>query len=87
VVNQWAAFHFCQIGIANGPELESLLMETEVEPGMTFGQAMRLMSSVLLGKVDTVGGVTRFRDVNDTTDRVEATLSGVDRASVTYDGG
>ncbi len=58
-----------------------------VETGMTFRQAMRLISSVLLGKVSGAATATNtFRDVNDSTDRVISTVTADgDRTAVTLD--
>lgn len=46
-----------------------------VETGHTLRQTLRLMASVLVGKVSGAGtGTEVFRDVNDTKDRVTATV-------------
>jgi hypothetical protein len=59
-----------------------------IESGYTAEEILRLISSVLLGKVSGAGtGTETFRDINDTVDRVivEATTEG-NRTSVTLDG-
>lgn len=58
-----------------------------VETGLTVRQALRLISSVLLGKASGLGTATAvFRDVNDTKDRVTATVDADgNRAAVTRD--
>ncbi len=58
-----------------------------VETGMTLRQAMRLISSVLLGKVSGAATATNtFRDVNDSTDRVVSTVDADgNRSAVTLD--
>lgn len=57
-----------------------------VETGMTLRQAMRIALSVLAGKNTVSGGSVVFRDVNDTKNRVSATVDGDDqRTAVTLD--
>ncbi len=58
-----------------------------VETGMTFRQAMRLISSVLLGKIANSATTTNtFRDINDSKDRVVSTVdSDGNRSAVTLD--
>ncbi len=58
-----------------------------VETGLTFRQAMRLISSVLLGKVTGAATATNtFRDTNDTKDRVVSTVdTDGNRSAVTLD--
>lgn len=58
-----------------------------VETGFTFRQAMRLVLSVLAGKVSGGGTATEvFRDVNDSKDRIVATVDASgNRTSVTRD--
>jgi hypothetical protein len=47
----------------------------EMETGKTYEAAMRLMSAILLGKVSGAGtGAEVFRDINDSKDRVAATV-------------
>lgn len=60
---------------------------TVLETGYTALQSMRLIMSVLLAKVSGGGTVTNtFRDVNDTKNRVTATVDSLgDRTSVTLD--
>jgi hypothetical protein len=55
-----------------------------VETGWTLRRVLRLMSSVLLGKASNDG--TTFRDLNDTKDRVAATVdSDGNRTAITTD--
>jgi hypothetical protein len=56
-----------------------------LESGYTAEDLMRLMSAAMLGKVSGASGTSvAFRDVNDTTDRITATVdSSGDRISVT----
>ncbi len=58
-----------------------------IEAGYTAEELMRLMAAVLLGKASGGGTATRtFRDVNDTIDRVDATVEADgDRTAVTLD--
>lgn len=68
-------------GVA-GPTAESIAAATVsaltsriVENNMTNDDLMRLMASILLGKVTGAGtGTERFRDIADTKDRVVATV-------------
>jgi len=52
---------------------------TEIEPTYTAAEIMRLMASVLAGKSSVAGGTVRFRDLNDTKDRVVAEVSSSQR--------
>lgn len=59
----------------------------DLETGYSATELMRLVAAVLLGEASGGGTSTRtFRDVNDTTDRVVATVeSDGDRTAVTLD--
>lgn len=59
-----------------------------IETGYTLAESVRLMSSVLAGKVSGAGtGTEVFRDVNDTKDRVTSTVdSAGNRTTVVLDG-
>jgi hypothetical protein len=51
------------------------VLDSAVEAGTSVVQSMRLVNAVLLGKVSGAGtGTETFRDVNDTKDRVVATV-------------
>jgi hypothetical protein len=59
-----------------------------VEDGLSFQSALRVLVSVLAGKSVVIDGepvVMKFRDVNDTTDRVTAEVEGSNRVEVTLD--
>lgn len=56
-----------------------------VETGMTPRQTLRLASSVLLGKSSGHPGSPVYRDVNDTKNRVVATVASGNRSVVTLD--
>lgn len=58
-----------------------------IETGRTLRQTMRLIASVLLGKVSGAGtGTEVFRDIGDTKDRVTATVdSSGNRTAITLD--
>jgi hypothetical protein len=57
-----------------------------VETNYTLRQAMRLLLAVCAGKVSGAGGATiTFRDVNDTKNRVVASVSAGNRTAVTTD--
>jgi hypothetical protein len=63
------------LGVFDGPN-------SDVETGFTFRQVMRIISSVLAGQ-STNGGTT-FRDLNNTTNRVTATVDTQgDRTAIT----
>lgn len=62
----------------------------EVEPGISQQAAMRVLLSVAVGKttITPLGADVAevvFRDVNDTTDRISALVSGSERTDVTLD--
>ena len=60
-----------------------------IESGFTAEEIMRLLASVAVGKtdIDTSGidPVVTFRDLDDTKDRVTATMLGSERATVVLD--
>jgi hypothetical protein len=71
-------------------DVTGAVLEAQVEDGMSLKHAIRLLLSVAAGKTDIVdlgGGAAtvKFRDVNDTTDRVTATMAGSERTTVVVD--
>lgn len=61
---------------------------SQLEGAITAVQLMRLFAAILAGKttvVDLGGGnaTVTFRDINDTVDRVEADMTGCERADIT----
>ena len=71
-------------------DIEGAVLEGRVEGSITLKQAIRLMLSILAGKtaITDLGdgnAVVRFRDVNDTKDRVAADMDGSQRTHVTLD--
>jgi hypothetical protein len=66
--------------------IAAAVMASAVESGMTVTEALRLMSAALAGKVTVDGTAVTFRDVNDTTDRITATVTSEgDRTAVILD--
>lgn len=64
----------------------TLDLSNGVETGFTLRQALRLIAAVLLGKVSSATSTPKFRDVNDTKDRVTSTVDVEgNRVSVTLD--
>jgi hypothetical protein len=63
---------------------------TVIESGMTAEEILRVVLAYVAGKttVDETGAdpVVAFRDVDDTKDRISATMDGSTRSSVTLDG-
>lgn len=64
--------------------------EQEIESGHTAQQILRIMSSVMAGKttiVDNGNGTAtvKFRDLNDTVDRVSSEMQGSERINVDLD--
>lgn len=53
-----------------------------MENGLTYGDVMRLMAAVLMGKTTIVDNVVVFKGVDTATDRVTATMTGSQRTSV-----
>jgi hypothetical protein len=64
-------------------------MAAIVESGMTVQQALRFYNAVLMGKVSGAGtGTEVFRDINDTKDRVTATVDASgNRTAIVLDAG
>jgi hypothetical protein len=60
------------------------------EAGFSYGDVVRILAAVAAGKTDIVdlgGGAATvtFRDLNDTKDRVEASMTGSERTALTID--
>lgn len=71
-------------------DVAGAVLEAKIDGVYTLKDIMRLMSAVLLGKTiitDLGGGnaVVKFRDINDTKDRVSAQMSSSERVVVTTD--
>lgn len=61
-------------------------MNEVVESNFTLASTLRLLSSMLHGKVSGAGtGTEVFRDLNDTKDRVTVTVAANNRTAVTRD--
>lgn len=78
----------------SGPTAESIAAATVaamtsrlIDNGLTNDDMMRLMASILLGKVSgTDTSTIKFRDLADTTDRITATVDASgNRTAITYD--
>ena len=65
-----------------------LMDSTDLETGITVKEALRIVLAALSGKISGAGTNTiTIRDVNDTTDRIVATVDGDgNRTAVTVDG-
>jgi hypothetical protein len=75
-----------KVGALSQDDVTGAVLESEIEPGFSLRQMMRLMGAVLLGK--TSGGPSSpvFRDVNDTKNRVSGSAdANGNRSSATYD--
>lgn len=56
-----------------------------IESGYTAAEILRILAAVAAGKTTITGSNVKFRDINDTVDRVDATVSGGQRTNVTLD--
>jgi hypothetical protein len=67
--------------------IAAAVMDSEIETGATLLQSMRLQNAILLGKVSGAGtGTETFRDINDTKNRVVATVDNSgNRTAITKD--
>jgi hypothetical protein len=67
-------------------DVTGAVLEAQIESGYSLKQAIRLLIAVAAGKtdIDTSGPnpIVRFRDLNDTKDRVTATMTGSERTTV-----
>lgn len=63
-------------------DVTGAVLESLVEPGMTLKQALRIITAALAGKSTVDGDVITFRDVNDTADRITATVVASERTTV-----
>jgi hypothetical protein len=67
-------------------DVTGAVLESVIEPGMTLKQALRLVTAALAGKANVSGTSVTFRDVNDTKNRITATVAADgDRTAVTLD--
>lgn len=67
-------------------DVTGAVLEAQVEPGLSLKQALRLISAAIAGKANVAGTSVTFRDVNDTKDRITATVTtDGDRTTVTLD--
>lgn len=75
------------VGTINSGAVDSIHDDT-YESGYTFRQVVRLMAAALLGKASGLSGTTAtYRDLNDTKDRITATVdANGNRTAVTRDG-
>lgn len=62
------------------------LFNVPIDGNLTFKEALAVIVSVLAGKSTIADGVVSFRDVADTKNRVAATMTGSERASIVLDG-
>jgi hypothetical protein len=79
-----------KIGVITQDDVTGAVLEAKVEGNYTLKEALRLLLAVAAGKTDItdLGGgaaTVKFRDVNDTKDRVTASMTGSERTSVTKD--
>jgi hypothetical protein len=63
-------------------DVTGAVLESLVEPGMTLKQALRIITAALAGKSTVDGDTITFRDVNDTADRITATVIASERTTV-----
>lgn len=67
-------------------DVTGAVFESEIEPGLSLKEALRLITAALAGKVGVAGDTITFRDVNDTLDRITATVNaGGERTTVATD--
>lgn len=71
---------------AGGGTTANDIWNSQLEGSVTAKQLMRLLSSVLVGKTDISAtgdsATVIFRDINDTVDRITATMSGSERTNL-----
>jgi hypothetical protein len=64
-----------EVAIPTAAQNATAVLDATVETNTSVVQSMRLVNAVLLGKVSGAGtGTETFRDINDTKDRVTATV-------------
>ena len=68
-------------------DIQNQVLDQLIESNYTLRESLRLQNAVLLGKISGGGTTTEtFRDINDTKDRVTATVdSSGNRTSIIYD--
>jgi hypothetical protein len=79
-----------KIGTLTQDDVTGAVMEAQIEAGLTLRQVIRLLAAVAAGKTDIIdlgGGnaTVKFRDLADTKDRINASMTGSKRTSVTRD--
>ena len=67
-------------------DVTGAVLESPIENGLTLRQALRLISSALVGKVTVSGNTVTFRDTGDTKNRIVSTTdTNGQRTAVTTD--
>jgi len=62
------------------------ILNLPIDGVITLKEALSVILAVVAGKTDITGSTVTFRDVDDTKDRVTATMTGGERTSITLDG-
>ena len=65
--------------------LASAVWAEVLESGLDAKDVMRLLLAVAAGKTTIVGSTVTFRDTDDTTDRVTASMTGSERTTIVLD--
>lgn len=90
VVGRGTIAGIAKIGTITQDDVTGSVLDVPVEGSITVREALRVLLAVAAGKtsiVDLGGGAATvtFRDTEDTTDRLVATMAGSERDSVTLD--
>lgn len=76
-----------QIGTLSQDDVTGAVLESQIEPGLTLRQALRLIAAATAGKLAAGSGSTiAIRNVGDSKTRITATVDGSgNRTAVEYD--
>ncbi len=76
----------CNIGAdPSADDIAQAVAGLKIEGDYTMRDLLRIMSAVLAGKTNITGSTATFRNLQDTKDRVEATMTGSERTTINYD--
>jgi hypothetical protein len=76
----------CNIGAdPSADDIAQAVAGLKIEGDYTMRDLLRIMSAVLAGKTNITGSTATFRNLQDTKDRVEATMTGSERTTITLD--
>lgn len=76
----------CNIGAdPSADDIAQAVLGLKIEGDYSMRDVLRIMSAVLAGKTSIVGSTAKFRNLQNTKDRLEASMTGSERTTINYD--